>query len=72
MEMEESQWVIFSQEIQDLVRKEAIEPIDDSGQFFVSGVFIIQKKSGGCRTIVNLKALNKFVFSPHFKIEGSS
>ncbi|KZS20361.1 Uncharacterized protein APZ42_012970 [Daphnia magna] len=72
MEMEESQWVVCDREIRDLVKKEAIEPIEDSEQFFVSGVFIIPKKSGGFRPIVNLKALNKFVYSPHFKMEGIS
>jgi hypothetical protein len=71
MEMGESQWALCNQEIQDLVKKEAIEPIEDSGQCF-SGVFIIPKKSGGFRPIVNLKALNKFVCSPHFKMEGVS
>ncbi len=54
MELEESQWTLCNQEIQDLVKKEAIEPIEDSGQCFVSGVFIIPKKSGGFRPIVNL------------------
>ena len=70
--MGESQWAICDQEIQDLVRKEAIEPVEESEQCFVSGVFIIPKKSGGFRPIVNLKALNKFVCSPHFKMEGVS
>lgn len=46
MEMEESQWVICDREIKDLVRKEAIEPIQDSEQFFVRGVFIIPKNGG--------------------------
>ena len=70
MEMGESQWALCNQEIKDLVKKEAIEPIVDSRQCFVSGVFIITKKSESFRPIVNLKALNKFVCSPHFKMEG--
>jgi hypothetical protein len=35
-------------------------------------VFIIPKKSGEFRPIVNLKVLNKFVCSPYFKMEGVS
>jgi hypothetical protein len=72
MEMGESQWALCNQEIRDLVRKEAIEPVEESEQCFVSGVFIFPKKSGGFRPIVNLKALNKLVCSPHFKMEGVS
>ncbi|KZS04064.1 Uncharacterized protein APZ42_033066 [Daphnia magna] len=38
MEMGESQWALCNQEIQDLVRKEAIEPVEESEQCFVSGM----------------------------------
>lgn len=40
MEMRKSPLVLCNQEIRDLVRKEAVAPIDESGQCFVSDIFI--------------------------------
>ena len=33
-------------------------------------MFMVSKKGGGQRPIINLKYLNKFVKSEHFKMEG--
>ena len=33
-------------------------------------MFIVPKKDGGQRPVINLKYLNKFVKSEHFKMEG--
>ena len=43
-----------------------IETVVDSTEGFISG------RSGGYRPIVNLKSLNKFVRTEHFKMEGIS
>uniref|UniRef100_A0A1X7VIX4 Uncharacterized protein n=1 Tax=Amphimedon queenslandica TaxID=400682 RepID=A0A1X7VIX4_AMPQE len=37
---------------------------------FVSTLFLIPKKDGGQRPVINLKPLNNFVNTPHFKMEG--
>ena len=60
---------ICDQEVRSLLEKGAIELIEP-GEGFVSGLFVIPKRSGGSRPIVNLKALNKFVRPVHFKMEG--
>ena len=37
---------------------------------FYSTLFLVPKKDGGQRPVVNLKELNKFVATSHFKMEG--
>ena len=37
---------------------------------FVCSLFVIPKKTGGFRPIVNLKPLNKFIKYEHFKMEN--
>ena len=37
---------------------------------FVSQIFLILKKDGGHRLVVNVKSLNKFIVEEHFKMEG--
>ncbi len=63
---------ICDEEVKALLEKGAIEEISDSSQFFVSGLFVIPKRTGGYRPIINLKYLNKFVQPQHFKMEGIS
>lgn len=51
-----------------LLEKEAIIETDNSG--FISGIFLIPKKSGGFRPIINLNELNSYLVHRHFKLEG--
>ena len=37
---------------------------------FLSTLFLVPKKDGGQRPVLNLKKLNSFINAPHFKIEG--
>ncbi len=37
---------------------------------FISSMFIVPKKDGGNRTVINLKPLNQFLVYEHFKMEG--
>jgi hypothetical protein len=33
-------------------------------------MFVVPKKDGGWRPIINLKSLNSYLFTPHFKLES--
>ena len=41
-----------------------------SAKRFFSQIFLVKKKEGGQRPIMNLKCLNSFVKTKHFKMEG--
>ena len=70
MKMGDNQTDICDKEVKSLLEKGAIEPVNDSSIGFISGLFVIPKRSGGFRPIVNLKGLNKFIKTEHFKMEG--
>ena len=69
----------FNQEQQLLVERE-VNKLQDKGavtlmkvlpqERFISTLFLVPKKDGGQRPVINLKCLNAFVVSPHFKMEG--
>lgn len=56
-------------EIGRLLAKGAIQHAAFAPDQYLSSYFLIDKTSGGKRFILNLKALNKFVSAPHFKME---
>ena len=60
-------------EIESLLEKQAIvcltPPLSPG---FYSSVFVVPKKDGGWRPIINLRELNRYVISPHFKMENIS
>ena len=41
----------------------------EEGRFY-STLFLVPKKDGGHRPVINLKALNNCVMAPHFNMEG--
>lgn len=57
-------------EISDLCAKRAILPIHESSGYFFSSIFLVPKKTGGYRPIINLKNLNSHIRFEHFKMEG--
>lgn len=57
-------------EIKSLQDKGAIHQASLSDPGFVSSLFMVPKKGGGQRPVINLKALNNFVEYSHFKMEG--
>lgn len=59
---------ICEKEIAELLKKKVIEHVQNvKKNEFVSSMFIIPKKTGGYRPIINLKRLNSFVHYEHFK-----
>lgn len=48
---------------------EAIRPCAMSDIQFISSYFLVPKKEGGFRFVLNLKKLNSFISTDHFKLE---
>ena len=62
---------LISEEVTELLQKGAIGevvPVEQTG--FYSNFFLVPKKDGGQRPVINLKALNNFVNKEHFKMEA--
>lgn len=70
----ESQWSSqerneIKQAISKLLQKKAIQKCQSAEGQFISKIFLVPKSSGGYRLVLNLKKLNEFVTTEHFKIE---
>ena len=59
----------LDREIAELITKEAVEEVDFCQARFVSPMFIVPKKGGKWRPVLNLKSLNQYVSKAHFKLE---
>ena len=64
------EWEKISQEVKELLAKGAVVETTVSKESFVSQIFLVEKKEGGQRPVINLKSLNTFVRTEHFKMEG--
>ena len=60
---------ILDLEVHNLLQKRVIEEYHNQGGFY-SSPFIVPKKDGGWRTIINLKRLNRHLRVQHFKMES--
>ena len=60
---------IIQEEIDTLLENEAMEPISHNQVKFVSNFFLVKKKSGGFRPVINLRNLNQFIHTEHFTME---
>jgi len=60
----------LEEEIQSLLQKQAVCQIPPLVKGFYSNMFIVPKKDGGQRPVINLKYLNKNVKLENFKMEG--
>jgi hypothetical protein len=68
-----SQERVLNQEMEALLSKEAIHQVQTQtplNEGFISSMFIVPKKDGGNRPVINLKQLNQFLVYEHFKMEG--
>ena len=62
---------LIDEEVQSLLSKEAIHPVDPSTPGQVAHIFVVPKKDGGMRPVINLKPFNKSCLDPpHFRMEG--
>ena len=56
-------------EITALLNKGVIEPMADHPRLCLSPVFLVPKRSGSFRLILNLKRINRYIGSVHFRME---
>ena len=61
---------LITAEVAELLSKGAIVETQLSPDSYVSQIFLVEKKDGGQRPVINLKGLNQFVKQEHFKMEG--
>ena len=62
---------LITDEVEKLIRKQAIALVAPVAGQFLSHVFTVPKKDGSQRLVVNLRPLNHFVQKHHFKMEGA-
>ena len=62
----------MAEELSKLVQKGAITPVPNPHptESFISWIFLVPKKDGSHRSIVDLWELSKFIMWEHFKMEG--
>lgn len=65
----EKQTDIIDQEVIDLLNKNAINVSKFEANQFISNIFIVEKKNGKFRPVINLMKLNEFITYHHFKME---
>ena len=60
----------IEEEVASLLQKCAIVKVDDRPHLSLSPIFVILKKYGGLRVILNLKRINVFIPPQHFRMES--
>ena len=61
---------IIDKEIVDMLAKGAIRRVKTLSPGYHSNIFVVPKKDGGFRPIINLKPLNRtFISAPHFRMD---
>ena len=69
--MSQMEIAIVDQEIQEMLKKDAVKLVQHSTENqFLSSIFIVPKKDSGHRPVINLRKLNKHIPYIHFKMEG--
>jgi len=61
---------LIDSEIDKLLQKGAITQVARKNEEFISNIFLVPKKTGDMRPVINLKPLNQFVQKIHFKMEN--
>ena len=60
---------LIDEEIERLININVIKPVKFNKDLIISPIYLVDKKSGGKRMILNLKMFNQFVPYKHFKME---
>ena len=66
----EHEYSVVHQEIQKLIQKEVIMKVKYSPGQIALGIFLLPKKDGTFRLILNLKRLNEYLTRHHFKMDS--
>ena len=68
---EKEKFRLLSEEVQSLLLKRVIEeiPLTQLTPGFYSRLFLVPKKTGGMRPVIDLSILNSYLSVPHFKME---
>ena len=61
---------VLSQEVENLAVKEAIQLVANDREGYTSPIFLVPKSDGSWRPVINLKSLNRYVITHHFKMES--
>lgn len=61
---------LIDEEITNLLTKGASRKVSSCPYEFISNIFLVPKKTGDLRPVINLKPLNQFVKGIHFKMEN--
>ena len=70
--MNKKQIALVDLELKEILRKGAIKRAQPVQGEFLSNLFLVRKKNGGYRPVINLKMLNQFIPFLHFKMESFS
>ena len=62
--------LLVDTEVQEMLLKGAIEEVVPVPGQYVSSIFLVSKKDGGSRPVINLKQLNHLVLYEHIQMEG--
>ena len=61
---------LMDKEVKDMLKKWAIRQVSTMKGELLSNLFLVKKRNGGQRPVINLKHLNAFIPYNHFKMEG--
>jgi len=61
---------LMTAQIQEMLEKGVIKPVSNCKNQFISNLFLVPKKNGDQRPVINLRQLSQFLVYQHFKMEG--
>lgn len=64
--------LLISREVNELLQKGAIQKTPFTRDGFYSRLFLVPKKGGSMRPVIDLSSLNKFIVNEHFQMENLS